>query len=298
MSNDLYRYIHMLRGINLEGILISFGANRDCKDKNKWHTHQGTVSITGQKFFNWKYNVGGGGAIDLVMHLADCDFVSAISWLKRNTSQITHTSTPKETFGTHSKRLLLPQRDDTKLEQTISYLTKQRAIPETLIIQLIDYGKLYADKNANAVFIMMGKNKLIVGAELRGTNSIKWRGMAPGSNKNRGAFYVYPHLVKKVVLCESAIDALSYFTLDNECIAISTSGARSDPLWLPQFVAKGFDIKCAFDADKTGDSMAQNMINKHTSIKRVRPHEHDWNEVLMNYYKNGKSFRFLKTIAN
>lgn len=289
LINDLYRH---LRAINLECVLISFGANKDRKDKNKWNTDHGAVSITGQKFFNWKGNVGGGGAIDLVMHLADCDFVSAISWLKRNTSQIIPIAIPEKISDEHCKRLLLPQRDDTKLKHILSYLTQQRAIPETLLIQLIDHGKLYADNKANAVFIMMGRNKRIVGAELRGTGSIKYRGMVPGSNKNRGAFYVYSSMVKKVVLCESAIDALSYLTLNNECITMSTTGARADPLWLSQFVAKGFDIRCGFDADETGDKMAQYMILKYPSIKRIRPHGHDWNDVLKNYKKNGKSFLF------
>ena len=58
----------------LENVLIYRGAVRDQRDKSKWHTEQGPVSVTGPKFINWQRGTGGGKAIDLVMHLADIDF--------------------------------------------------------------------------------------------------------------------------------------------------------------------------------------------------------------------------------
>ena len=50
------------------------GAVRDQRDKSKWHTEQGPLSVSGAKFMNWHRRAGGGGAIDLMMHLADVDF--------------------------------------------------------------------------------------------------------------------------------------------------------------------------------------------------------------------------------
>ena len=69
-----------VRQINLVTVLQQRGAIADKNDSAKWHTHQGTLSVTGSKFFNWTKNVGGGGAIDLIMHLEHIDFIKAVSW--------------------------------------------------------------------------------------------------------------------------------------------------------------------------------------------------------------------------
>ena len=80
-----------------------------------------------------------------------------------------------------------------------------------------------------------------------------------------------------MALCELAINAASCAVLYPEYTAISTSGATADPAWL--FYHKRL-LYCGFDADKTGDTMANKLIKQYPSIKRLRPHKHDWNEVL------------------
>ena len=145
---------------------------------------------------------------------------------------------------------------------------------------LIRSGKLYADKRSNAVFLLLGKEKKVVGAEIRGTNHSRWHGMASGSKKGLGAFYVKSQNTKKIVLCESAIDALSYFALHPDCMAASTSGANPNPAWLPLFIAKGFEIYCGFDNDETGERAANKMIHLYPMVRRLRPTKHDWNDVL------------------
>jgi hypothetical protein len=70
-----------LRAIPLETVLPLCGAQKDHDDKRKWHTPAGVLSVTGAKFMNWNHSVGGGGAIDLVMHLHHLDFKAAVDWL-------------------------------------------------------------------------------------------------------------------------------------------------------------------------------------------------------------------------
>ena len=70
-----------LRAIPLETVLPLCGAQKDHDDKRKWHTSAGALSVTGAKFMNWHNSVGGGGAIDLVMHLNHLDFKAAVDWL-------------------------------------------------------------------------------------------------------------------------------------------------------------------------------------------------------------------------
>ena len=73
-----------VRSVPLEAVLLLHGAVRDTRDESKWHTAQGSLSVTGVRFFNWCQGTGGGGAIDLVMHLARADFRAAVAWLARN----------------------------------------------------------------------------------------------------------------------------------------------------------------------------------------------------------------------
>src|SRR5207249_8191433 len=72
-----------LRRIPLTAVLRACGAQPDRYDKAKWHTSEGTISITGTKFMNWHCSQGGGGAIDLAMHLNHLAFPAAVRWLER-----------------------------------------------------------------------------------------------------------------------------------------------------------------------------------------------------------------------
>ena len=150
-----------------------------------------------------------------------------------------------------------------------------------LIEHLVHVGKLYADDKSNAVFILLGKEKKAVGAELRGTSPKRWVGMVRGSRKDLGAFSVKAQKPRNIVICESAIDAISYFALHPDCIAVSTAGATSTPAWLYQLVKLNIEIICGFDDDETGNRNAGEMIKRFPGIKRLKPQKHDWNEVLV-----------------
>jgi hypothetical protein len=170
------------------------------------------------------------------------------------------------------------------------YLTEQRGLSATILASLIDDGKLYADTRGNAVFLMVaGKPNRPIGAELRGTSKQVWRGLAPGTRKNAGYFWVGNTDAKQIVLCESAIDAVSCLQLRTqihaaqlrgECICISTAGVRPDAPWLQPLLARGYDIYCGFDTDEPGETASRQMITRHPSIQRLRPPRHDWNDTL------------------
>ena len=108
--------------------------------------------------------------------------------------------------------------------------------------------------------------------------------MAPGSRKDLGAFYVSLTKTKKIIICESAIDAISYYALNSNFIAISTSGINSNPVWLPKLFNKGFKIYCGYDSDSSGNEAASKMINLYPEIKRKKAEKKDWNEVLQSTF--------------
>lgn len=280
---DIKKIANCVRKIELVEILKRTGSQQHRYDKAKWHTCRGVISVAGQKFMNWRQGIGGGGAIDLVIHLKQCHFKTAIWWLCQNfPAPAINISDCQEIKPIARKKLKLPKKDVYRVSQVINYLRYNRCIPVELINFLVRCGILYCDNRGNAVFLLPGKEKKVVGAELRGTNisHLRWRGMAYGSRKDLGCFYVKKKNTTKIVLCESAIDAISHFALHPNCMAVSTSGATPNPPWLSIFIHKGFEIFCAFDSDETGDSRANEMISLYPTVKRLRPKKKDWNDVL------------------
>ena len=146
-----------LRAVPLPEVLRLWGAHPDRRDKSKWQTSRGTLSVNGAKFINWNCDSGGGGAIDLVIHLAgDCSFREALHWLQTHFDD----QLPLE-FGPAprlAQRVLsLPPPAPAQLRPVQSYLVTQRALPPALLDPLIASGTLYADGKANAVFLLLGK---------------------------------------------------------------------------------------------------------------------------------------------
>lgn len=268
---------NQVRTIPLESVLRLSGAQPDRYDKRKWHTAQGVLSITGAKFMNWNRDVGGGGAIDLVMHLHHLGFQQAVQWLEQ---RFPIPVFPPAAPAAPNLTLMLPAPDPAKLWRVRKYLVEERRLPPTLVESLVQSGHLYADHRANAVFLLLGKENKAVGAELRGTTSQPWHGLAPGSKKDRGFFSIPTVPRPAVILVESAIDAISCFALYPQHRCISTAGARPNPSWLPGLLDQGYSVYCGFDADPTGDEMAHALIAAYPSVQRLRPAQHDWNDVL------------------
>jgi hypothetical protein len=269
-----------VRGIPLQSVLLETGAQQDRYDKAKWHTAQGAVSCTGMKFINWHQNTGGGGAIDLAMHLNNIGFKAAVEWLWNRFPNCDR-QVSLQPFG--ASKLILPPRDRNRNPAVIRYLIDDRALPASLIQSLIKSGRIYADNRGNVVFLLLGKENNPVGAEIRGTTAARWRGMAPGSRKDLGYFSVPNPGAITAVLCESAIDAISCFVLYPTYLCISTSGVRSNPRWLSSLINQGVEIYCGYDSDSPGDNMAKAMIGLFPEVKRLRPGQNDWNDVLRNH---------------
>lgn len=266
-----------LRALPLAQVLLWCGAQRDTTDKNKWHTARGVLSLRGAKFMNWSLGVGGGGALDLVMQLQGLDFKEAVDWLAQHRSQ----AGPELVAAAAAPGgLRLPSPDPRWLGPVRDYLVRERGIPAALLEPLIRAGTLYADARANAVFLLRGQDHRPVGAELRGTRGGGWRGLAPGSRKDLGYFSVPAPARPVLILCESAIDALSCLALHPEHGCISTAGARPHPHWLGPLLAQGRQIACGFDRDAVGEAMARAMIARHPAVQRLRPEAHDWNDQL------------------
>ena len=145
MNVDLRQDAAVVRAVPLEAVLLCRGAVRDRRDRRKWHTEQGPLSVSGAKFINWHRDQGGGGAIDLVMHLAGVDFREAVAWLQQHLPagllavgpSTTHPPGSSSTAGERPGRLRLPLPDARLLDRVRQYLTRRRRLAVSLIEPLV-----------------------------------------------------------------------------------------------------------------------------------------------------------------
>src|SRR5687768_17901677 len=118
-----------VRALALESVLRQAGARPDPHDRHKWHTCQGVLSITGPKFMNWSQGRGGGGAIDLVIHLHDRCFMEALEWLEHHFGN----TLCLPVFEPTARILKLPTPDCEAFWLVQDYLIRQRRLPPSLV---------------------------------------------------------------------------------------------------------------------------------------------------------------------
>ena len=257
----------LLRDIPLERVALCLGYRRDTRDKARWKRPGSVLSINGSKFYDHLQGAGGGGAIDLVLLATGCRFPEALRILHRIAAE----------------QPAIPSDPDPG-SQVRQYLERQRGIATELIRTCFRHNILAADRRTNAVFIARDAHGNHTGAEIVGTRpGNPFKGMAPGSCKARGGFWIARGTPQNALLVESAIDALSAYQLpemDRFDLFLSTAGlaTRLSP-WINAFPLQ--HIACGYDADPHGDQAAKRLLRSCPRLRRIRPHgAKDWNEYL------------------
>ena len=286
MSKRPDRWSH-LRQLPLRRIATAIGYRRDPHDRNRFRRNGSVINISGEKFYDHRQSRGGGGAIDLVIHAEGTSFPEAVKRLRQLAGDPATEPEPKPEAR---RQLALPPPADAAWPVIHHWLTNNRALAPNLVAALRRCGLLYADLRRNAVFLTTGQNRKPTGAECFGTVSIpgreRFRGMAPGSRKDCGSFWIPADdtPVHTLFIAESAIDALSAFSLTDlrnpGTVFLSTSGATGRlPAWLEAWTPKR--IICAFDADDAGDEAADRLAENDPRVRRLRPEGgKDWNDIL------------------
>ena len=271
-----------LRNLPLTRIAACLGYRHDPADKSRWKRPGSVLSLSGSRFYDHQQGRGGGGAIDLVIHANHCRFPEAIAFLLQ--------------CGEHGPPL--PDRPEKPLRipgcapelwsVIRRYLVERRALDPDIVDRLHDGDVLYADGRRNAVFLCRDREGTPVGAECRGTAGDcgrPFRGMAAGSRKARGAFWIGDPEPKTIFLTESAIDALSILSLgkgrEHRLCIVSTAGtATAVPPWLETWNPER--IFCGYDADNPGDQAANTLARNDRRVVRARPafDGADWNDII------------------
>ncbi|MBP5974210.1 plasmid recombination protein [Brasilonema sp. CT11] len=290
--------VNLLRDLPLEDVAYHLGLYLDDKGKHRWKGHGHIINIKGSKFYDFAGEErGGGGAIDLVMHVLDSNFRQAVAWLYEQFGEsgmqraVTHharTQAQEIAQKEPTPRFVPPQADESRWLTVQQYLTVTRKLPLNLVDTLHSLGLIYADNRQNATFIMRSLKGEVTGAFLRGTydQDNSFIGFARGTKRTKGWFHLtiggnISDSIGKAVLVKSPIDALSLAVLDQSKSERTLYLAADSPRCLPVgFLSKIPRVIAAYDNDAAGNdtSVAIKEILPHTT--RLKPKAKDWNEQL------------------
>lgn len=123
-----------VREADLEVVADNLGLERDRHDKHKWRDAEHIISINNGKFMDWLADQGGGGAIDLVMHLQKVDFKQAVQWLSGQDLTVRPVHSPPQTRSTRDEHqpLQMPVVNEYRWAAVKDYLIETRKLPKTL----------------------------------------------------------------------------------------------------------------------------------------------------------------------
>ena len=301
----LRKQVDQLRDLPLEDVAWQLGLT---KTDGKWKGLEHIINIDGTKFHDFRpgSSKGGGGAIDLVMHVNNCNFNEALVWLRSRFKEEGMLRAVLSQAGSQAKAIVseellpkfqLPHKDSWQWLPLKSYLTQNRALPESQVTELYNSGLIYADSRQNAVFRMRDLDGQTNGAFLRGIKGENntFKGYVPGTKRDEGWFYVraggqQTDKVQRVVLCKSPIDALSLATIEVELLALKPEMQREPTMYLvvdsalslpKEFLKNIPKVVTAYDSDAAGDETAREIQELLPQAVRVRPHAKDWNLELL-----------------
>ena len=291
--------IDEVRQLDLEEVAERLGMERDRQDKKKWRKSGCTISINTNRgvFYDHLAQIGGGGAISLVTHVMQCDFVTAMNFLWGKPVDFSPRRINKQILAKVKEPEKPPRcnrRDRTKWKDVRDYLIHRRGLPNFLVNTLHRQGLIDADSRSNAMFFrysiaaefQLGK---AIGASLRSISS-NLKLLTPGTKRDRGWFFfsIGEGIVRRIFLVESPIDAVSLAALRGDSIYgrtiyISIDGAGSVPVpVLTDAVRKGAKIILALDGDRPGEEMSWRIAKQLPLAIRIRPLlGKDWNEQLL-----------------
>jgi hypothetical protein len=166
-----------MRDLLLGEVAYELGLEPDPQDSHRWIHPNHMINITGAKFFDWEQGKGGGGAIDLIMHVLDCSFRTSIAWLNDRLGEAVMvdavTYQAKAIAEQESKPEFVPPTIDMENWPNVRrYLNGDKRIPQVLIDKLNQAGLVYADDQKNIIFLQQQLDgSEVTGAMLVDTNT-------------------------------------------------------------------------------------------------------------------------------
>ncbi len=311
LQRDYKALAAQVRQLDLRDTMQTLGGVQDRYDTHKWRVNDEHISINGERFYNHDQQKGGGGSIDLVMHVTGYTFTQAVAYLNHeagpelavaaaaNHGARERTDQAQEIVERGDRvPFNAPERHEERWPQVWAYLVEQRGLPRGLVDELHERGTIYADGRANAVFLRTNEEGQAVGASLRGTlPGSEFQGLAYGSRRDEGHFSFTigtpeRYSAPQYHITESPIDALSRAALigrageRGEYMFLSTDGHGELPKrQIEEGLARGALVHCGFDNDAGGITLwaqVKEAYPRAEAIVREQPPAgaKDWNDAL------------------
>ncbi len=307
LQRDYKTLVAQARHLDLRDTIQTLGGAQDRYDTYKWQVNGEHISINGEKFYNHDQQKGGGGSIDLVMHVTGYSFKQAVAYLNHEAGPELAVAAAANYGARQGQEIvergarapfMQPQADEDRWPQVRAYLVEQRGIPRGMIDELHDRGTLYADGRSNAVFLRTDAEGQAVGASLRGTlPGSEFQGLAYGSRRDEGHFSFTVGTPERYAapqyhITESPIDALSRAALiqrageRGEYVFLSNDGHGELPKrQIEEGLARQALVHCGFDNDAGGNKLwaaVKEAYPRADAIVRERPPSgaKDWNDAL------------------
>lgn len=249
--------------------------------------------------FVWNSKCNEGDSIKFVMdYITDGNFKKAISLL-------TNSNLDEKKLYEASSQTLSKALDKIEyaknMKRTFAYLIKTRLISSSIIQKLVKDNMIAQDKHNNIVFKWLNNNEFL-GADLVGTlTDIRFKSTVQGSNEDYGFSICLNKKPEMLLVFESPIDLLSFYTLNmnnknlGKMLLLSLSGCEKiykiqTYLNLYPSIEK---IYSCLDNDNAGNIATQKITNTYSNIKvfdgRKKLKENnvkDWNQLLINNKSN------------
>lgn len=175
------------------------------------HTHD-SLKISNGKWYWWSRNIGGRSALDYLVKVRGMSFPEAVIQIDGQAVIVPPVTSRAQKTVEH-KKLLLPEKNENN-DRVIPYLIG-RGIHRDIVDYCIQTGRLYQSRNYhNAVFVGFDQQGVPRYGTLRGTSGKRFMGEVNGSDKHFSFSISARNECSKLHLFESAIDLLSYCTLE------------------------------------------------------------------------------------
>ncbi|MBD2254297.1 MobV family relaxase [Nostoc parmelioides] len=294
----------LLRDLELLDVAWELGLDYE---RERWRGHGHIINIDGSKFYDFSpdQQKGGGGAIDLVMHVNNCNFRQAVVWLHERFGEagveraaIAHVKNrAADIIQTEPRPQFTPPVEDRNNWPAVErYLTQQRGIPSDCLQMLYNQSLVYADDQQNAVFVMRNLEGQRNGAFLRGTRgeNNSFKGYSKGTKRRDSWFYFglggqATDKTNHVLLCSSPIEAISRAMLEylvrgnvppERTLYMAVDNINSLPVERLQNIP---NILVTFGKDQSTHAAAQRVLKLLPQSQQVLSKAADWNEQLLEY---------------
>lgn len=213
-----------------------------------------------------------GNSVDLLMDYFGYDLKGAVEALigvsggqkrpseapERTRRQIDYAAMPKPLNGSYKR--------------VFAYLIRTRGLPSDLVSRLVKDGLLYEDEMHNAVFV--DRDGTI--AEVRGTSTyVDFK--STRRTKAEAFWWFQPNgKSERVYICESAIDALSLYSIikDNDATYVSMAGVGN------RVVVERIRLKKPTFICTDNDEGGQKVRDAFPDLPTLIPVQKDWNDEL------------------